>query len=87
MPYSPSQMIPDMFDLRQIWRSGRPRKGSNSAKTVLRHPCCVRPSIVLLKNVPGSHCMSGNTCGCRTSWTYHWVVMVSRINTRGNPEL
>ncbi|GFV50423.1 uncharacterized protein TNCV_626671 [Trichonephila clavipes] len=33
---------------------------------------------------PGSRCMSGNTCGCKILWTYHWVVMVPRINTRGN---
>ncbi|GFV61428.1 uncharacterized protein TNCV_2898031 [Trichonephila clavipes] len=33
---------------------------------------------------PGRRCMSGNTCGCRMSWTYHWAVMVSRINTRSN---
>ncbi|GFT42972.1 hypothetical protein TNCV_1615391 [Trichonephila clavipes] len=26
--------IPDMLDWRQIWGSGRPRKGSNSAETV-----------------------------------------------------
>ncbi|GFX81241.1 hypothetical protein TNCV_1828781 [Trichonephila clavipes] len=32
---------------------------------------------------PGSHCMSGNTYGCRMSWTYHWAVMVPRIKTRG----
>ncbi|GFW34480.1 hypothetical protein TNCV_500981 [Trichonephila clavipes] len=37
---------PNMLDWRQIWGSGRPRKGSNSAETVLRHPCRVRPSIV-----------------------------------------
>ncbi|GFX47804.1 uncharacterized protein TNCV_5002251 [Trichonephila clavipes] len=36
MSDSPSQMIPGMFDWRQICRSGRPRKGSNSAKTVLQ---------------------------------------------------
>ncbi|GFT49078.1 e3 ubiquitin-protein ligase RNF13 [Trichonephila clavipes] len=46
----PSQMIPDMLNWRQIWGSIRPRKGSNSAETVLRHPCHVRPSIFLLKN-------------------------------------
>ncbi|GFX43418.1 hypothetical protein TNCV_4874381 [Trichonephila clavipes] len=40
MPNSPSQMIPDMLYWRQIWGSGRPRKGGNSAETVLRHPCC-----------------------------------------------
>ncbi|GFW06304.1 transposable element Tcb2 transposase [Trichonephila clavipes] len=32
----------------------------------------------------GSRCMSGNTCGCRVSWTYRWAVMVPRINTRGD---
>ncbi|GFS72447.1 uncharacterized protein TNCV_2116001 [Trichonephila clavipes] len=26
--------------------------------------------------------MSGNTCGCRMSWTYRWAVMVPRISTR-----
>ncbi|GFX62869.1 uncharacterized protein TNCV_3351951 [Trichonephila clavipes] len=26
--------------------------------------------------------MSGNSCGCRMSWTYRWAVMVPRINTR-----
>ncbi|GFU36296.1 uncharacterized protein TNCV_559331 [Trichonephila clavipes] len=36
------------------------------------------------KMVPGSRCMSGNTCGCRMSWTYRWAVMVPRINTRGD---
>ncbi|GFW78130.1 uncharacterized protein TNCV_136001 [Trichonephila clavipes] len=30
---------------------------------------------------PRSRCMSGNTCGCRMSWTYHWAVMVPWINT------
>ncbi|GFX12342.1 uncharacterized protein TNCV_63881 [Trichonephila clavipes] len=30
--------------------------------------------------------MSGNTCGCRVSWTYHWAVTVPRINTRGERE-
>ncbi|GFT34074.1 hypothetical protein TNCV_4385131 [Trichonephila clavipes] len=50
MSNSPSQMIPDMLDWKQIWRSGRPRKGSNSAETVLWHPCRMRPNIVLLKN-------------------------------------
>ncbi|GFS62878.1 hypothetical protein TNCV_2276011 [Trichonephila clavipes] len=29
MPNSLSQMIPDKLDWRQIWRSGKPRKGSN----------------------------------------------------------
>ncbi|GFW80005.1 uncharacterized protein TNCV_984141 [Trichonephila clavipes] len=33
---------------------------------------------------PGSRCMNGNTCGCRTSWTYRWAVMVPRINTGGD---
>ncbi|GFW73823.1 uncharacterized protein TNCV_1542771 [Trichonephila clavipes] len=33
---------------------------------------------------PGSHCMNGNTCGCRMSWIYRWAIMVSRINTRGD---
>ncbi|GFU47435.1 sodium-dependent dopamine transporter [Trichonephila clavipes] len=50
MPHSLSQMIPDMLDWRQFWGSGRPRKGSNSVKIILRHPCRVRPSIVVLKN-------------------------------------
>ncbi|GFU47944.1 hypothetical protein TNCV_4967401 [Trichonephila clavipes] len=36
MSNSPSQMIPDMLDWRQIWGSGGPKKGINSAKTVLR---------------------------------------------------
>ncbi|GFW75982.1 hypothetical protein TNCV_351671 [Trichonephila clavipes] len=39
-----------MLDWRQIWGSGRPRKGSNSTETVLCHPCRVGPNIVLLKN-------------------------------------
>ncbi|GFX08356.1 hypothetical protein TNCV_3268451 [Trichonephila clavipes] len=50
MPSSPSHMIPDVLVWRQIWGSDRQRKGSNSAETVLRHPYCVRPSIVWLKN-------------------------------------
>ncbi|GFV54630.1 uncharacterized protein TNCV_3578831 [Trichonephila clavipes] len=33
MPNSPSQMIPDKLDWRQMWGSGRPRKDSNSAET------------------------------------------------------
>ncbi|GFV81947.1 uncharacterized protein TNCV_3151451 [Trichonephila clavipes] len=49
MPKSSSQRIPDMLDWRQIWGSGRPRKGSNSAETVLGLRCRVSPSIVLLK--------------------------------------
>ncbi|GFX95657.1 hypothetical protein TNCV_4885831 [Trichonephila clavipes] len=49
MPNSPFQMIPYIIDWRQIWGSGRPRKGSNSTETVLLHPCSVRRSIVLLK--------------------------------------
>ncbi|GFW66720.1 hypothetical protein TNCV_1371521 [Trichonephila clavipes] len=32
---------------------------------------------------PGSRYMSGNTGGYRMPWTYHWAVMVPRINTRG----
>ncbi|GFS53896.1 hypothetical protein TNCV_3761361 [Trichonephila clavipes] len=31
--------------------------------------------------VPGSRCMRSNTCGCRT---YHWAVMMPRINTRSD---
>ncbi|GFT56074.1 hypothetical protein TNCV_76191 [Trichonephila clavipes] len=31
---------------------------------------------------PGSHCMRGNTWGCRMSWTNHWALMVPWINTR-----
>ncbi|GFU88420.1 uncharacterized protein TNCV_3353601 [Trichonephila clavipes] len=31
---------------------------------------------------PVNRCMSGNTCGCRMSWTYRWAVMVPQINTR-----
>ncbi|GFU77226.1 uncharacterized protein TNCV_4126031 [Trichonephila clavipes] len=31
----------------------------------------------------GSHCMNGNTCGSRMSWTYRWAIMVPRINARG----
>ncbi|GFY31846.1 hypothetical protein TNCV_4201541 [Trichonephila clavipes] len=50
IPNSPSQMIPDMLDWRQIWGSGRPRNGSNSAVTFLCHTCRIRPSTVLLKN-------------------------------------
>ncbi|GFV02876.1 hypothetical protein TNCV_3610051 [Trichonephila clavipes] len=46
MPNSPSQMIPDRLDWRQIWGSGRSNKGSNSADTVLGHPCHVRPTII-----------------------------------------
>ncbi|GFW41320.1 uncharacterized protein TNCV_1003131 [Trichonephila clavipes] len=33
---------------------------------------------------PGNSSMSGNTCGCRMSWTYRWAIMVPRINTRGD---
>ncbi|GFU43835.1 hypothetical protein TNCV_652261 [Trichonephila clavipes] len=50
MPNSSSQMIPDMLDWMQIWGPGNPRKGSNSAETVLLHPSPVRPSIAYLKN-------------------------------------
>ncbi|GFX04935.1 hypothetical protein TNCV_2249181 [Trichonephila clavipes] len=31
---------------------------------------------------PWSRCRSGNTCGGRMSWTYHWAVMVPRMNAR-----
>ncbi|GFY01052.1 uncharacterized protein TNCV_5075201 [Trichonephila clavipes] len=31
---------------------------------------------------PGRRYMSGNTCGCRMSWTYRYTVMVPRMNTR-----
>ncbi|GFY28741.1 uncharacterized protein TNCV_3441081 [Trichonephila clavipes] len=31
---------------------------------------------------PRSRFTSGNTCGCRMSWTYHWADMVPRSNTR-----
>ncbi|GFV46619.1 hypothetical protein TNCV_4291 [Trichonephila clavipes] len=34
MSNSPSQIKPDMLYWRQIWGSGRPTKGSNSAETV-----------------------------------------------------
>ncbi|GFV08901.1 hypothetical protein TNCV_3821441 [Trichonephila clavipes] len=43
MPNSSSQIISDMLDWRQIWGSGRTRKGSNNSYRA-------RPSIVLLKN-------------------------------------
>ncbi|GFV45369.1 uncharacterized protein TNCV_4491051 [Trichonephila clavipes] len=33
---------------------------------------------------PGSHCMSGNTFEFRMSWTYHWSLMVPRINARAD---
>ncbi|GFY34724.1 uncharacterized protein TNCV_4702051 [Trichonephila clavipes] len=33
---------------------------------------------------PGIRCMSGNTCGSRMSWIYHWAVRVPRINTRSD---
>ncbi|GFW43138.1 uncharacterized protein TNCV_1475331 [Trichonephila clavipes] len=79
MPNSLSQMIQDMLDWRQIWGSGRARKDSNSAETVLWHPCRVRLSIVLFKN--GSW-EPWQPCGCRMSWTYRWAVTVLRINTR-----
>ncbi|GFV30676.1 uncharacterized protein TNCV_3931981 [Trichonephila clavipes] len=39
MPNSPSQMIADMLDWRQMLGSGRPRRGNNSVETVLLHPC------------------------------------------------
>ncbi|GFU07074.1 hypothetical protein TNCV_2993231 [Trichonephila clavipes] len=29
---------------------------------------------------PGRCYMSGNTCGCRMSWTYRYTVMVPRMN-------
>ncbi|GFV40334.1 hypothetical protein TNCV_4900531 [Trichonephila clavipes] len=51
MPNLPSQTITDVPDWRKIWRLFRPRKGSNSAETVLSRPCHVNTSIVLLKNV------------------------------------
>ncbi|GFW67694.1 hypothetical protein TNCV_3445661 [Trichonephila clavipes] len=35
MPNSPSQMVPDMIDWRQIWGSDRPMKGINNAETAL----------------------------------------------------
>ncbi|GFU51012.1 uncharacterized protein TNCV_4462041 [Trichonephila clavipes] len=41
MPNSPSQMVLDILDWRQISGSGRTRKGSNSAETVFLHPCRV----------------------------------------------
>ncbi|GFU83316.1 hypothetical protein TNCV_3739271 [Trichonephila clavipes] len=50
MPSSALQMTPGMLDWRQIWRSGRSRKGSNSAGIVLWHLCRVKLSIVLLEN-------------------------------------
>ncbi|GFU82559.1 uncharacterized protein TNCV_4154291 [Trichonephila clavipes] len=28
--------------------------------------------------------MSGNTCGCRMSWTYRWAIMVPMSSTRGD---
>ncbi|GFY00261.1 uncharacterized protein TNCV_4710631 [Trichonephila clavipes] len=33
---------------------------------------------------PGSHVLSGNTSGCRMSWTYSYAVMVPQINIRGD---
>ncbi|GFT53995.1 hypothetical protein TNCV_153561 [Trichonephila clavipes] len=79
MPNSPSQITPDMLEWRQFWGSGRPRKGSNSAETVLRHPCPVRPSIILLKN---------GSWEPLHEWQHMWLqdamCVVPRINTRGD---
>ncbi|GFS54875.1 uncharacterized protein TNCV_3576051 [Trichonephila clavipes] len=48
MPNSPSQMIPDMLDWRQIRGSGRPRiVPSSSAETVLRYACFQFPPTFL----------------------------------------
>ncbi|GFV30009.1 uncharacterized protein TNCV_3100861 [Trichonephila clavipes] len=80
MPNSPSQIIPDMLDWRQIWGSVRSRKGNNSAETSLVTPLPCEAEDCLVEK----RCMSGNTCGCRMSWTYRWAVLVSRINTRGD---
>ncbi|GFY11114.1 hypothetical protein TNCV_4471001 [Trichonephila clavipes] len=41
MTNSPSQMILDMLDWRNIWGSDRPRNVSNSPQVVLGHPCHV----------------------------------------------
>ncbi|GFW98182.1 uncharacterized protein TNCV_2492351 [Trichonephila clavipes] len=45
-------------------------------------PCDAVHCLVEKWLLGGSRCMSGNTCGCRMSWTYHWAVMRPRINTR-----
>ncbi|PRD29550.1 UNVERIFIED_CONTAM: hypothetical protein NCL1_29049 [Trichonephila clavipes] len=70
-------MIPDRLYWRQIWGSDLPRKGSNSAETPLPYE-----ALSCRKKAPGNRCMSGNTCGCRISWTYRWSVMVTRINPK-----
>ncbi|GFW10634.1 uncharacterized protein TNCV_4917531 [Trichonephila clavipes] len=33
---------------------------------------------------PESHCMSGNTCGCRMSWTCSWAVTVPWNNSKSD---
>ncbi|GFS57440.1 hypothetical protein TNCV_1401311 [Trichonephila clavipes] len=40
MPNSPSQMIPDMLDWRQIWRLGRPRKDSKCGDSLITPLLC-----------------------------------------------
>ncbi|GFV42530.1 hypothetical protein TNCV_2905391 [Trichonephila clavipes] len=51
MPNSPSQMIPDTLDWRQICGSGRLRKDSSSVETVTHLLCKgMRSRTVLLKN-------------------------------------
>ncbi|GFW86001.1 uncharacterized protein TNCV_1968091 [Trichonephila clavipes] len=70
-------MIPDIFDWRQIWGLGKPRKGSKSAENVLWHPCRVRPSIVLFKNGSWEPLHEG-----QHMWLQY--IMVTRINTKGD---
>ncbi|GFY21396.1 hypothetical protein TNCV_3994401 [Trichonephila clavipes] len=47
MPNSPSQIIPDILDWRQIWGSGRQRKGSNTVELALAEmaPHTITPAV------------------------------------------
>ncbi|GFX51429.1 uncharacterized protein TNCV_3103621 [Trichonephila clavipes] len=56
MPNSPSQMIPDMLNWRQIWVSGRPRKGSDIQFPCARHHSKRRRRLAGVKSsTPNGH--------------------------------
>ncbi|GFW87389.1 uncharacterized protein TNCV_1267621 [Trichonephila clavipes] len=57
MPNSLSQIIPDMLDWKQIWRSGRSRNGSksNGITPAVGAVCCCKVKVGLRSSPRGLH--------------------------------